>query len=164
MLEASIAVVAIDQQMETVMLKYLSIFTALFALGAGPLYAQEQEAVLQTVEVPGAGFNFVVATPHPEGGALPDLANTPEALIVHLHGGMLALVFDDPSEMVKAFDSLITPVCAFETAGRGGSAPQPLALYIVPKGRATAMSRQTTTDVQWVGNERWPALMPNPGH
>lgn len=145
------------------MLKYLSIFAALFALGASPLFAQEQEAVLQTVEVPGAGFNFVVATPHPEGGALPDLSNTPEALIVRLHGGKLALVFDDPSEMVKAFDSLATPVCAFETAGRGGSAPQPVALYIVPQGRVTAM-KQTTTEVQWVGNERWPALMPNPSH
>jgi len=137
------------------MLKYLSICAALIALGINSAYAQVQEAVLQTVEVRGAEFDLVVARPDPEGGVvLPNLENTPDALIMPLHGGKLALVFDDPWEMVKAFDSLRTPVGAFETPGRGGHAPEPVALYIVPKGDTT-ISNWHVRNTRGKINPRW---------
>ena len=137
------------------MFKYLSICIALVAVGINTAYAQVQEAVLQTVAVRGAEFDLIVATPDPEGGIVPpNLQNTPEALIVPLHGGKLALVFDDPWEMVKAFDSLRTPVGAFETPGRGGHAPEPVALYIVPKGDTT-ISNWHVRKTQGKVNARW---------
>ena len=160
MLETSIAVVAIEQQKETAMLKYLSICIALVTLGGTPAYAQEREAALRTVHVPGMGFDIVLATPHPEGGAVPDLANTPETLVMHLHGGKLALVFDDPWEMVKAYDSLRTPVGAFEAPIRSGSAPEPVALYIVPKGDTIVPSRNVSK-LQTGSESRRPSLVSN---
>lgn len=160
MLGTSIAVVATAQQKETVMLKYLSICAALVALGVTPAYAQEREAALQRVQVPGMGFDIVLATPHPEGGAVPNLANTPETLVMHLHGGKLALVFDDPWELVKAYDSLRTPVGAFEASIRNGNAPEPIALYIVPKGDTLVPSRNASK-TQSGSKSRRPSLVSN---
>lgn len=140
------------------MFKYLSICAALFSLAAGPLYAQEREAMLRTVQVPGAGFDLIVATPDPEGGALPNLRDTAETLVVHLQGGKLALVFDDPWKMVKAFDLLRTPVGAFEAPATGGNSPEPIALYIVPRGDTTVSSWHTTK-VQAGANPRRPAAL-----
>ena len=144
MLEPSVAAVAIDQKKETAMFKYLSICAALVALGASPLHAQEREAVLQTVEVPGAGFNFVLATPHPEAGVLPDLSNAPEALIVHLPGAKLAVVFEDTEQMVEALESLKRQVGTFQTGDERGRSLQPVVLYVVPKSGTVATIEQMT--------------------
>ena len=143
------------------MFRHLSICVALAAFAAGPVYAQKQEAVLQHIEVPGTDFNLALAVPKPGAGALPDLGNTPEALVVHLHGGALAVVFDDAGDMMTALDFLKSPVGAFHVGGKGNRSPQPVALYIVPKGGPIAVSGEMT-NVQWVENERWPALVPNP--
>ena len=45
------------------MLKHLTICASLLALGMGSLSAQQQDAVLQRVELPAAGFDLVIATP-----------------------------------------------------------------------------------------------------
>jgi hypothetical protein len=120
------------------MLKSLSVFAALVALGAGPVHAQKQEAVLQLVEVPGAGFDFVLASPRPGAGVLPDLGNAPDALIMHLHGDELVVVFEDAQEMLKAIDALRAPVWA-DSAGQ-----RPVAFYRVPKGAPITSSGRTT--------------------
>jgi hypothetical protein len=124
------------------MLKSLSVFAALVALGAGPVHAQKQEAVLQLVDVPGAGFDLVLASPKPGAAALPDLGNTPDALVMHLHGGELAVVFEDAQEMLKAIDTLRSPVWA-DSAGQ-----RPVALYRIPKaGPITSGGRATGVEV-----------------
>jgi len=142
------------------MFKQLWIYAAFVALGASPLYAQEQEAVLQTVKVPGAGFDLVLATPHPEGGALPDLSNTPDAMIVHLPGAKLALVFEDADKMVKALDSLKNQIGAFRADVTGDESIRPVVLYVVPKGRSIASGEQMT-DSRPGARPRWPSLAPN---
>ena len=45
------------------MLKHLSICVALIAFGIGSASAQQREAILQKVEVPGAAFDLMLATP-----------------------------------------------------------------------------------------------------
>jgi hypothetical protein len=126
-------VVAVDQTTEETMLKHLWICAALVSLGMGPVYAQKQEAVLRHIEVAGTDFNLVLAEPKPGGNVLPDLGNTPDALIVHLHGGTLALVFEDAKQMMEVLDLLRSPAIAFHVdPGRSGSL-HPVALYIVSK-------------------------------
>jgi hypothetical protein len=104
-------------------------------------------------QVPGAGFNFVLAAPEPEGGTLPNLGSSPEALVVHLHGGKLAVVFDDAAKILRTLDSLKRPVCAFEVEGRGSPSAQPVALCMVPKSQWIAVGGPTTS-MQWVENAR----------
>ena len=114
------------------MLKHLSICAALIALATSPANAQQQEAVLQKLEVPGAPFDIVYAMPKP-GGVILNLASSPDALLVHLIGGELALSFDGEEKMLKALDSLQMPVCAFHVDGKVGPSRTPVAVYIVPK-------------------------------
>ena len=115
------------------MFKHLSICAALVALAAAPTHAQQQEAVLRKVEVPGAPFNLIFAMPKP-GGTTYSLARSPEALLVHLIGGELALGFDGETEMLKALNSLQLPVCSFHVENKDSNFRKPVAVYIVPKG------------------------------
>jgi len=114
------------------MLKHLSICAALIAVATSPANAQQQEAVLQRVEMPGAPFDIVYAMPKP-GGVILKLASAPDALIVHLIGGELALSFDSEEKMLKALDVLQMPVCAFHVDGKVSKSVTPVAVYIVPK-------------------------------
>ena len=59
------------------MLKHLSVCAALIAFATGSANAQQREAVLQRIAVPG-GFDIVLAMPKP-GGATYNLGNSPEA-------------------------------------------------------------------------------------
>ena len=142
------------------MLKHLWICAALAVLGTGPLYAQGREVCLKTVEVPGAGFNFVVATPSQSGGALPNLEEAPNALVMHLRGGELRVVFDEAGEMVRALDPSASTDCAYGGDGQGHASLQPVALYVVPK------SQQITGEAKMVdaragAKPHWPSLVPN---
>ena len=49
------------------MLKQLSICAALIAFTAGAANAQQKEATLQRLEVPGAAFDIIIAMPRPQG-------------------------------------------------------------------------------------------------
>lgn len=120
------------------MLRHLSILATLGVLGTGPVYAQKQEAVLQHVQVPGSGFDLVLATPREGAPALPDLGNTPDALVVHLHGGRLVAVFEEAGAMIQAIDTLQSPVFASDAENTGRA---PVAIYVVPKDRRVAVSR-----------------------
>lgn len=142
------------------MLKHLWICAALAALGSASLYAQDREVCLKTVEVPGAGFNFVVATPKQSGGALPSLEDAPNALVMHLRGGEFRVVFDEAGEMVRALDSPASRDCAYEDDGQGRVSLQPVALYVVPKSRQIT-GEANMVDVRAGAKPRWPSLVPN---
>lgn len=124
------------------MLKYFSICAAFVTLGTGSLNAQyaqhaqqgQQEAALQKVEVPGAGFDIVLAMPKSQTGATFDFGNSPDATIIYLIGGELALSFDGPENMLQALDFLQLPVGAFHVDSKDSKASKPVAVYIVPKG------------------------------
>jgi hypothetical protein len=77
-----------ERDWEGSMLKYFSICTA-FIVMTGSINAQ-REAVLQTIEVPEAAFDIVLAMPKASGATI-DLGRSPEAMVMHLIGGELAL-------------------------------------------------------------------------
>ena len=114
------------------MLKHLSLCAALLAFGAASANAQQQEAVLQKVTVPGATFDIILAMPKPSGATY-NLGNSPDALLVHLIGGELALGFDGAERMMKELDTLQLPVCAFHVEGKASKSRKPVSVYIVPK-------------------------------
>jgi len=114
------------------MLKHVSICATLVALATIPLKAQQWEAVLQQVELPGVGFNLVLATPKSPSTVV-NLGLSPEALIAPLIGGALALSFDDGAKMTEAIDTLQHPACAFQAESKDGNATTPVSVYVVPK-------------------------------
>ena len=142
------------------MLKPLSICVALAALGVGPIHAQERELCLKTVEVPEAGFDFVVAAPRRGGSDLVDLAEAPDALIMRAQGGKLMVVLDNTGKAVRALRAWSSSASVSEADGDDAASLQPVALYIVPKSRAIA-DRGTLVDVRPGAKPRWPSLVPN---
>lgn len=122
--------------------KHLLICAALVAIGTASAYGQEQEAVLQKVDVPGAGFDIVVAKPKSPTGETVGYGNSSEALVIHLIGGELALPFESADTMLKALDTLQLSVCAFHVEGGGRRSTEPIALYVVPKGDAITSSQK----------------------
>ena len=115
------------------MFKQLSICAALLVFTAGSANAQQKEAVLERMEVPGAAFDIILAMPKPQG-AIFDYSKSPDALVMHLIGGELALAFDGEEKMLAALDSLRMPVCAFHVERKDRAARNPISVYIVPKG------------------------------
>jgi len=113
------------------MLKLLSIAAALVALATGPANAQ-QEAVLHKMQVAGTGFDLVIATPKFPAGATYCFHESPDALIIHLVGGELALGFEEADKMMMALDTLRQPIGAFRAASPDGKSRIPIAVYIVP--------------------------------
>jgi hypothetical protein len=117
-------------QTEDIMLKHLAICAVLFAFGTAAANAQQQEAVLQRISVPGAGFDILLATPKQPRNII-NLDMSPDALVVRLIGGELALSFDAETKMLQALDSLRMPACAFHV--KGSKSPKPVAVYVMPK-------------------------------
>jgi len=113
------------------MLKRLSICAAILAIGTGSVNAQQQ-AVLQTIGVPGASFDILLAMPKSQT-MFYDLSESPEALVIHLVGGKLALGFEDEETMLKVLDSLRRPIGAFDVESQDGKSRKPVVVYIVPK-------------------------------
>lgn len=126
------------------MLMQSSICAALVAscvgfigIAVGSANGQQQEAILQAIEVPGAAFDFIVAVPKTPASTV-DLERSPDALVMHLVGGRLALTFETAEQMLKVFDSLQRPVGAFYAQDRSGSGRVPVAIYLVPKAETLA--------------------------
>ena len=115
------------------MLKHLTMCATLIAFTSNPAHAQQREAMLQKVEVPGAAFDLVVAMPKTPG-AVVDLSESPDALVIHLAGGELALGFESAEQMLKTYDSLRSPVGAFRVQRNGINSLIPVAVYMAPKG------------------------------
>lgn len=108
------------------------ICAVLVVIAGGPAAAQEQEASLRRIEVSNTGFDIMLATPKVPAAKI-DLAETPDALVLHLTGGKLALGFESVEAMMAAIDTLRTPVGASQVHPPGSGAVQPVAVYIVPK-------------------------------
>lgn len=114
------------------MLKHLAICAALITFSTGSVSAQQQEAVLQKVTVPGAAFDIILAMPKPSG-VIYNLGKSPDALLIHLIGDEMALGFDGADKMLKALDTLQLPVCAFHVESNDKMSRRPVSVYIVPK-------------------------------
>jgi hypothetical protein len=102
------------------MLNHLSICAILLVAPLGLVHAQEQEAVLQRLSVPGASFDLMLATPRVPAALI--------AFVVHLAGHDLVLVFETGEQMLTTLNELKFPIGAFSTEQSGS-----LAAYIVPK-------------------------------
>jgi len=113
------------------MLKPTSIATALTVFLAGAAHAQQREAVLRKIELPGLAFNLILAVPKPAGTTF-DLSESPDALLLHLAGGELALGFEREDAMLKALEALQAPSCA-PADSKASRSRMPVAVYFVPK-------------------------------
>ena len=109
------------------MLKQLLICAILLVAPLGVVNAQEQEAVLQKLSVPGASFDLILATPRVPA-ALIDLGRSPEAFVIHLTGHDLVLVFETGEQMLTAMDGLKFPIGAFSSEHHNS-----VAAYFLPK-------------------------------
>lgn len=117
------------------MLKYFTICAALVVFGTGSVNAQQQEAVLHKLEVPGADFDIIVAMPKFSAGATIELRGQPDPLIVSLIGGELAMAVDgEVEQMFKDVGSLQFPIYAFQVERKGSKPSKAVAVYLVPKG------------------------------
>ena len=112
------------------------VCAALAVIAARPVAGQEQEAFLQRIEVRDSSFDIMLAIPKTPPTII-DLAESPDALVLHLTGGKLALGFESVEAMLDAIDALRTPVGASWVRDPGGITPRPVAVYIVPKSPAT---------------------------
>ena len=121
------------------MFKTISICTALVVLGTGVVNAQQQQATLQSVGLPGTGLDIIVATPKSPATTL-DLAMSPDALVINLFDGKLALALNSENEMLNAWDVLRRPGCAFQSQGKDGTV-QPISVYVVPNYTVPATIR-----------------------
>jgi hypothetical protein len=119
------------------MFKQLSICAALIAIGMGAASAQQQEAVLEIIQLPAAGFDIVFATPRKPGTTI-ELGRSPEALVVPLIGGELALSFENEEQMLTALECLQYPVGAFQIPGRSSSSLISVAVYAISKNSTIA--------------------------
>jgi len=100
--------------------------------GISPVQAQHQEADLQRVAIPGAGFDLVVATPKSEN-IIYGLDETPDALVIRLHGGALIVAFENVESMVRALDHLQKPIYFSWIMRRNGKSRMPISVYLVPR-------------------------------
>jgi len=123
------------------MLKHLSICVALIAFGSSSAGAQQREAIFQKIEVPGADFDLMLATPKMPAVVI-DLSESPDALVIHLVGGELALGFEKAEDMLKATEFLRSPVGAFHIRRDNGNARVSAAVYMVPKGHTLASAQR----------------------
>ena len=116
------------------MFKHLVICAVLLFLGAAPAVAQQREAVLHRIQVPGGDFEIVVATQKSPASPIYDLSESPDALLVRLIGGELVLAFDDEVKMINAIKTLGSPVSASHIVSKDGKSRMPFAIYVAPKG------------------------------
>lgn len=107
------------------------ICAVLALIAVGPVAAQEQQASLRRIQVPDSSFDIMLAMPRTPV-AIIDLAESADALILHLAGGKLALSFESVESMLEAIDTLRTPIGASQVRHPGSDPAQPIALYIVP--------------------------------
>jgi hypothetical protein len=91
-------------------------------VAASVVAAQQQEAVLKRLEVPGAAFDLVLGMPKSPPRPFYDLSESPDALVIHLIGGKLVLTL-----------RLGSPVGASHVAGREAKSGVRLAIYMVSK-------------------------------
>ena len=110
----------------------LGMTVAAFALTGSPLHAQQQEAKLLNVGIPGQGFNLVFVMAKPDG-ATSDLRGVPDPLVIYSGDGELAFAIDDKTlHMFKDVSLMSAPACTFRTANTAGKST-PVSVYVIPK-------------------------------
>ncbi len=110
----------------------LGMTVAMFALTASPLHAQQQEAKLLKVEIPGQGFDLVFAMAKPDG-ATSDFRRVPDPLVIYSGDGELAFAIDDNTlAMFKDVSAMSAQACTFRTANAADKST-PVSVYVVPK-------------------------------
>ena len=109
------------------MLRQLAISGALLVGTMIPADAQQRQATLQRIEIPGASFDLLIAAPK-LAGVIYDLAEAPDALLLNLAGRELALGFEHADAMLRTLELVRTPVCSF-----GGQGRTAITIYTVPK-------------------------------
>jgi len=114
-------------QTEATMMRQLAICAALLIGTVIPAVAQQREAILKRVEIPGVPFDLLIAAPKPDG-VVYDLAEAPDALLLNLIGGELAIGFERVDAMLETLELVRAPVHAF-----GGKGHAPIAIYTVAK-------------------------------
>ena len=117
------------------MIKRFFIFVALAVFAVSPTNAQH-EAIMKTIEVPGADFDLVLAIPKMSDGHvinLVELRGDIDASVLYFAGDRLVHAFDTGVEkMFKDVRALQHPSCTFEP--KPNVHPQaPIAVYVVPK-------------------------------
>jgi hypothetical protein len=125
------------------MIPRFSIFAALAVFAASPANAQH-EAIMKTIEVPGADFDLVLAIPKMSDGHvinLVELRGDIDPSVLYLAGGRLVHAFDTGvGKMFKDISALQHPSCTF--APKPDVHPQaPVAVYVVPKQAGAAKAR-----------------------
>src|SRR5437764_7073989 len=109
------------------MLRQLAISGALLVGVILPADAQQREATLRRIEIPGAPFDLLIAAPKP-AGVIYDLAEAPDALLLHLAGGELAIGFERADAMLETLELVQRPLYSF-----GGQGRTAITIYTVPK-------------------------------
>ena len=109
------------------MLRQLAISGALLVGIMIPADAQQREATLQRIEILGASFDLLIAAPKP-AGVIYDLAESPDALLLNLAGGELAIGFERVDAMLKTLELVRTPIYSF-----GGKGHTAITIYTLPK-------------------------------
>jgi hypothetical protein len=72
---------------------------------------------------------MLVATAKP-GGAIYDLGESPDALIIHLIGTKLWVGFDEVTAMLETMDIVRRPLGSFHVENKEAD---PIAVYLIPK-------------------------------
>jgi hypothetical protein len=122
--------------MEVAMLKFFSIFALLVALGTASANAQQREAMLQRLKVPGSDFDIIIVRATPGSPSVLQ-HGLPDPLIVNFAGGALAMAFDVEAD--KSFnDILLAPNCTVHMNHKSRRDSNPVAVYVVPKAETTA--------------------------
>ena len=108
-----------------------------------PADAQQQEASLLKVDMPGQGFDLVFAMAKP-GGARIDLRGMPDPLVIYSGDGELAFAIDDKTlDMLKDVNVLYAPACTFRAASATGKTT-PVSVYVVPKSEKPGAVRMAS--------------------
>jgi hypothetical protein len=133
------------------MLKCFSVCVLLFSLGSS-VNAQQREAVLHKVEVPGADYMIVVAMPKFPKPKYPNMAidfrGEPDPQIAYIAGGQLVLGIDDAVERTfKDIASLLHPVCHFHAKDEGINTLSPVGIYLLRRGETREPISQRPTPV-----------------
>jgi len=106
------------------------VLVAASLIFTSPLHAQQQEAALQKVKVPGTGFDLVLAKVK-AGGASSDFRGMPDPLIVYSGDGNLAFAVDAKTqELLKDVGILKAPACTFQA--ESDNLLNTVTVYVVP--------------------------------
>ena len=118
------------------MLKYLSIFTTLVALGTGSANAQDREAIFQKIVVPSGSFDIVLAMAKP-GSPIVYYRDQPDPNIIYLGNGLVTAY---TAELAAILDiaTLMRPAYTFAAMPGNEKSRTPMVIYIVPKATTPA--------------------------